>query len=90
MICSSASKADMDKIQKALERLSDKERQWIRDIVEKLKQGRYQGLDIKRLKAHHDVLRVRKGDIRIIYRQSGDDIFVLAIERRCEKTYRDF
>ncbi|OGQ44654.1 MAG: hypothetical protein A3H42_05970 [Deltaproteobacteria bacterium RIFCSPLOWO2_02_FULL_46_8] len=82
--------ASMDRIQKALQKLSSTERQWIKDIIEQLKRGQHQGLHIKRLKAHHDVLRVRKGDIRIIYRQSGDDIFLLAIERRLERTYRDF
>ncbi len=78
----------MDKIQKALNKLSDKEQNLVKKILERLQTGETIGLDIQKLKGYKDIFRVRKNDIRIIYRQKGSEIIVLAIERRSEKTYR--
>ena len=80
----------MDKIEKALNKLSDKERKLVKDLLTRLSNGNVLGLDIVRLKGHSDIFRLRKGDLRIIYRQVAKDIFLLTIERRSEKTYRDF
>ena len=79
-----------DKVTKSLERLSAKEKKWVRDILVSVKSGNFSGLNISRLKGHKDIFRARKGDIRVIYRQVAGDSFVLAIERRSEKTYRNF
>ena len=79
----------MDRIEKALKKLTAKERRQIRGILEKIKKGTFNGLDIKRLKGGIGVYRVRKGDLRIIYRiEKGGKISVLAIERRSERTYK--
>lgn len=78
----------MDKIEKALAKLSEKERKKIKQALEKLFSGDAKGLDIKRLKDRSDIFRLRVGDLRIIYRVVKDKIFVLAISRRNEKTYR--
>lgn len=78
----------MDKIQKALKRLSPKERLWVRGILVQLQRGDYKGLDLKKLKGSEGIFRVRKGDIRLLYRLKNGRVFVLAIERRDEKTYR--
>lgn len=80
----------MDKIQKALNKLSDRERKLIKEILSRLTAGDLLGLDIQKLKGHPDIFRVRKGDLRLIYRKIGNNIILLAIERRNEKTYRDF
>lgn len=81
----------MDKIHKVLQRLSKKERQKIEEIIQQLENKNLKDLQIKKLKGYNDVFRIRKGDIRIIYRVSEtDEIFILAIERRSEKTYRNF
>ena len=78
----------MDNIEKGLQKLTDKERGWVKEILEKLSSKRIQGLDIKKLKGKEDIFRVRKGDIRILYKLTKDDKFyVLAIERRSEDTY---
>lgn len=81
----------MDKIGKALRRLTAKERKTIQDILNKLSSNQIQSLDVKKLKGRNDIFRIRKSDIRILYqvRQDGK-IFILAIERRREKTYKDF
>lgn len=80
----------MDKIQKALARLSEKEKHILKEILLKLESGIFLGLDIQKLKNHKDIFRLRKGDLRILYRKKADKIFLLAIERRSEKTYRNF
>lgn len=78
----------MDAIEKILRKLNDRERRWVREILKKLQARRFDGLDVKKLKGRGDIFRARKGDVRIIYRASGEkEIFILAIERRSEKTY---
>lgn len=79
----------MDKIEKAIAKLSEKERQWVRRILQSLADGSTAGLNIKKLKGRDDIFRVRKGDIRIIYRTDVTGaFFVLTVQRRKEGTYR--
>lgn len=97
----------MDKIAKALAKLSEKERKKIKQALEKLSRLRprrvgasdgmsheapfskeVEGLDVKKLKDRNDIFRLRVGDLRVIYRLNEGKIFILAISRRNEKTYR--
>lgn len=78
-----------DKITKALNKLSGQEKAKLKQILEQIKSGELGGLDLKRLKGHKDIFRVRKGDLRVIYRSVDSQISILAIERRSERTYRD-
>ncbi len=79
----------MDKIQKALQKLSPKEREKIGQTLRQIDSGETIGLDVKKLKGRNDIFRVRKGDVRIIYRtEANGKIFILAIERRKENTYK--
>lgn len=80
----------MDKIDKALKKLSEKERATVKLILIRLEKRELGGLDIQKLRGRRDIFRIRKGNVRIIYRQTDSEIFVLAIERRSEKTYRNF
>ena len=80
----------MDKIQKALAKLSEKEKQVVRFLFERISIGDYLGLDVQKLAGNKNIYRVRKGNLRIIYRRQDGEIKVLAIERRSEKTYRRF
>ncbi|MFH0857091.1 MAG: hypothetical protein V1860_04290 [bacterium] len=78
----------MDKISKALKKLSEKEREKVKEILLKLKVGVMDGLDIKKLKGHDCIYRVRKGTIRIICNiENGGEIYILAIEKRSDNTY---
>jgi mRNA-degrading endonuclease RelE of RelBE toxin-antitoxin system len=77
----------MDRVEKALAKLTPKERRVIVGILRKLRDGETKGLDIKKLKGRDDIFRVRKGDLRIIYRRHSGETFILAIERRKENTY---
>ena len=58
----------MDKISKALKKFTPKERIWVKFVLGNIQSNNFQGLDIKKLKGWDDIFRVRKGDIRIIYK----------------------
>ena len=79
----------MDKIKKALKRLSAKERLKVKQLLTKLKNNETKGLDIKKLKDRHDIFRLRSGDLRIIYRVKNNQLNILSIERRNERTYKN-
>ena len=80
----------MDKVEKALQKLTAKERGRLKQLFTQLRSENVKGLDVKKLKGREDVFRTRKGDLRVIYRvgEKGE-VFVLAIERRSEKTYKN-
>ncbi|MFH1956289.1 MAG: type II toxin-antitoxin system RelE/ParE family toxin [Patescibacteria group bacterium] len=78
----------MDKISKALNRLSSHEKEIAKFFLDKILKNDFDNLDIKKLKGCEDIFRVRKGKIRIIYRIDKGKIFILAIERRSDKTYK--
>ncbi len=78
----------MDKIEKALNKLSEKERESIKIILKQLFAKSFHNFDIKKLKGRNDIFRLRRGKIRIIYRvDDGDKIYILSIERRSDTTY---
>lgn len=78
-----------DKIKKLLAKLSSKEREIVKLLILRVKLNDIEGLDIKRLKGHSDLFRVRKGRLRIVYRKSVKKFIILRIDRRNEKTYKD-
>ena len=88
----------VDKITKALNRFNQKEKDLVKNLLLKIKntppfipplkgEGRWVGLDLKKLKGRNDIYRVRKGKIRIIYKVDGEQIYLLAIEKRNDNTY---
>ncbi len=80
----------MDKIEKALQKLTDKERAIVKLLLEKLYSNTTHGLDVAQLKGYSDIYRLRKGRLRIIFRTEGAAIYLLKIDRRNEATYHDF
>ncbi|MDP3784775.1 MAG: hypothetical protein Q8R12_01720 [bacterium] len=78
----------MDKIEKALRKLSPKERERVKQILEALARNDFARLDVKKLKGREDIFRARKGEIRILYRLEKEKIFLLAVERRSGTTYK--
>jgi hypothetical protein len=58
-------------------------------VIEKILDRKWKHLDIKKLKVYDkQVHRVRRGDMRIIFIDQGDDISALSIGRRDEDTYK--
>ena len=78
----------MDKIKKALNKLSSKERQQLKKILSQINNRDFQDLDLKKLKGKDDVFRIRKGNMRIIFHKLNNSIKVLSMERRNSKTYK--
>jgi len=81
----------MDKIVKALQNLSSKEKEMIKNILLKIKSGSLSGFDLKKLKNCNNIFRIRKGKLRIIFKKQDDgQYFILTVERRSDKTYHNF
>jgi mRNA-degrading endonuclease RelE of RelBE toxin-antitoxin system len=76
----------VDKIEKALKKLTEKERRVIKNIFINIQREKTQGLDLKKLKGHNDIFRVRRGRIRIVFRKNKESILILSVERRSDKT----
>lgn len=78
----------MDKIEKALKKLSAKEQTQIKQILSRLHARKLENLDVKKLKGRDDIFRVRKDDLRVIYRLQDRSIFILSVDRRHESTFK--
>lgn len=79
-----------DKIAKLLAKLPRKQLELFLEILTKINQGDLIGLDVKSLKGHKNLYRVRAGDYRIIFTLSGQGKrIILLIAKRNEKTYKD-
>ncbi|HRZ30130.1 MAG TPA: type II toxin-antitoxin system RelE/ParE family toxin, partial [Candidatus Paceibacterota bacterium] len=75
----------MDKISKALARLTTKEKETIAEIFSRIQSGKIIGLDLKKLKGYEDIYRVRFGKWRVIYRISkAGKIFLVSFGRRSD------
>ncbi len=80
----------MDKAKKFLRKLSSAEQGEIDGILLKIEHGEIRGLDVKKLKGHKNLFRVRKGDVRIIFSQEERSFNVLFIGRRGDSKYEQF
>ena len=78
----------MDKAEKFVRRLTQKERLVVGEIVEKVEKGDTSELDMKKLKGQSGLFRVRHGDIRVIFQKTEDVIVVISVDRRREDTYK--
>ena len=78
----------MDKISKALKKLTPKERTLLKTLLETIQQSGLKGQDVKILVGTDNIFRLRQGDLRVILKLDGQKIDILTIERRSEKTYR--
>jgi mRNA-degrading endonuclease RelE of RelBE toxin-antitoxin system len=79
-----------DEIVKFLARVTDSERILLTKLIEAIVADTISTGDIKKLSGSADVFRLRKGKFRIIYRKNKKEITIISINRRNEKTYRDF
>jgi len=52
--------------------------------------GEIAGLDMKKLKGHDDLFRVRVGDYRLIFQNIGDKFILVDARKRDDQTYRDY
>ena len=80
----------MDKNEKLLRKLNRKDFDAVFIALQKILSSETDDLDIKKLQGHQDLFRVRMGKLRIIFIKKNNDIEILEISRRSEKTYRKF
>lgn len=79
-----------DAIAKFLVKSTPAERQLLIELIAQILADDMKGLSAKKLVGHRDVFRVRKGVFRIVYKKKKTDCTIIHIDRRSEKTYRDF
>ena len=80
----------MDKAKKFLRKLSGAEQDEIDGILFKIEHGDVGGLDVKKLKGHKNLFRVRVGDVRIVFSQEGGNFSVVFIDNRGDSKYERF
>lgn len=78
----------MDSIEKALKKLTLKQRGELSDLLVQIQAGQLENLDVKKLIGKKHIYRVRKGDLRIIFERLKDKIQILALEHRSTTTYK--
>lgn len=78
----------MPSVKKLLSKFSKEEQKIIQSLIEVIVSLNWNRLDIKKLKGYQNIFRARKGNLRIIFSKEKKDIFILAIERRNESTYK--
>ncbi|MEK7147253.1 MAG: hypothetical protein AAB772_03305 [Patescibacteria group bacterium] len=78
----------MPNLKKLLSKFGKEERGIIASLIDAIVSLNWISLDIKKLKGYHNIFRVRKGKIRIIFIKDKKEISILAIERRHEDTYK--
>lgn len=75
-------------LEKFLRKLSKKDHQKIMEVVTQMQTGDLQSLDIKPLKGHPNIARLRVGRYRILFRgMISREIRIIKITKRDEKTY---
>jgi len=71
---------------KFIEKLSDEEKNRIRDALLQISEDPY-SLPYKKIRGKKGLLRIRVGDYRILYQVTGNEIWVVLIDRR-ESVYK--
>jgi len=78
----------MDKIKKYLSKLSPKDKVRIDEVVDKLRSGNIEDLNIKKLGGYRDKFRVRVGKNRIIFEGLGSKLRITDIGKKDDNTYK--
>jgi mRNA-degrading endonuclease RelE of RelBE toxin-antitoxin system len=77
----------MDKIQKGLAKLSAKEKQVVKELLENIKRHNWNEIDRLKLTGGKGLFRAKKGSIRIFYAVVDGKVKIQNIQRRTSKTY---
>ena len=80
----------MNEIEKALAKIPKEYKATFDALMLRLLGRDFLGLNIAKLKGQKDVYRLRRGKLRIIFRMSKEQILVLQVGLKSEKTYREF
>jgi len=80
----------MDKISKVLQRLTSKERSWVEKSLTDILSKNISHYDVKKMRGHANLYRIRVGQIRIVYLELKNDVQIIMIDRRNDHTYNEF
>ncbi len=81
----------MDRLSKELRKLSRKELERIRGVLESIKTGAIDTLQVKQMRGFANTYRVRVGRLRVVYEVLQDGtVKLLVVRKRDDNTYRDF
>lgn len=80
----------MNRIKKFYKTVSLKEKMIVDETVDRVLEGNFTGLNIKKLVGLKFFYRVRKSRFRIIFYHKGSDIRLVDIDRRDDNTYKQF
>lgn len=78
----------MGKLQKMLRRIPKKDLPRIRDVLQQIYAKKFVELDRKKLVGYEHIYRIRVGNYRIVYFDDGENIWLKAIQKRDESTYK--
>lgn len=78
----------MPSLKKLLAKFTESERKTIESLLELIISLNWKNLNVKKLKGHSNVYRVRKRNLHIIFTKEKEGIFILAIDRRNDNTYK--
>lgn len=77
----------MNKLEKLLRKISQKERKSLLDVMLLLSRKDIHTLDIAKIKGT-DMYRARVGNFRIIFHYENDEVVIVSVRQRSEKTYK--
>lgn len=80
----------MDKLQKALAKLSGQEALLVEEMLLRVKARNYLGLNLIKLKGSKNLFRIKAGRLKIIFSMSSEGAKLIDVGYRSEKTYRRF
>lgn len=80
----------MNELQKSLAKLPKEYKNTFELLMIRLLSRDFLGLNITKLKGQKNIYRLKHGKLRIIFKVQGNDLLVLQVGLRSEKTYRDF
>jgi len=77
----------MDKIEKLLRKICEKERILLKEAIKSLVTGEIKGMNIVKIK-DTDFFRIKKGKFRIIFHYNNDNVIIDSVKLRNENTYK--
>jgi mRNA-degrading endonuclease RelE of RelBE toxin-antitoxin system len=77
----------VDKLTKFINRLDKQKRELVLRTMLDIFNGKLNGYDVTKLKGKKTYYRLRKGRIRIIFEQRGNQFRIIKVDYRDERTY---
>jgi len=62
----------------------------LKKVINNILVGDIKNLDIKKLKGHGNIFRVRIGDIRVVFKKDSESTKLIFVGRRNDVTYKNF